>query len=334
MTHEQQLRSYARSCPAYEDGGPGIEEALHAGADALARVAALEHHEAEAKRLGDLLKRLNSTTVDHAADAQSWQAQCELRDAAIDRLTARVTALEAALAQARLDHQCSEGVLSMTVHRLEGIVEGNPTGRHNFLQRIDELRKIEAEYAAVKRAAKAALGVTRDTPGETDALSDLRRQVTEKDAQLAELREQLSEANESRDLYEQQFMDVVEVASVFQAGEPLGDKIVWGQRTTVDGFKWLLAERATYEAKLTAADQRLRHVQAETFTVVDDEDGEYSLDSDVANDDCISLTIRSSGFGWSAVVGADKGYGTLKGSIPQWLLDALRRRAQAARENP
>lgn len=29
--------------------------------------------------------------------------------------------------------------ISMTVARLGGIVEGNPTGRHNFLQRIDQL---------------------------------------------------------------------------------------------------------------------------------------------------------------------------------------------------
>jgi hypothetical protein len=47
---------------------------------------------------------------------------------------------------ARLAHQCSEGVLSMTVARLGGIVEGNPTGRHNFLQRIDELREIERTW--------------------------------------------------------------------------------------------------------------------------------------------------------------------------------------------
>lgn len=37
MTDAEKLRDYARHCPAYEDGGPGIEEALHAGADALER---------------------------------------------------------------------------------------------------------------------------------------------------------------------------------------------------------------------------------------------------------------------------------------------------------
>jgi hypothetical protein len=37
-----------------------------------------------------------------------------------------------------------EGVLAMTVARLGGMVEGRPTERVNFLQRIDELRAIEA----------------------------------------------------------------------------------------------------------------------------------------------------------------------------------------------
>lgn len=45
--------------------------------------------------------------------------------------------------EARLAHHCSEGVLSMTVARLGGLVEGLPTGRHNFLQRIDELVALE-----------------------------------------------------------------------------------------------------------------------------------------------------------------------------------------------
>lgn len=41
-------------------------------------------------------------------------------------------------------HECpSEVVISMAVARLGGKVEGRPTGRHNFLQRIDELRRIE-----------------------------------------------------------------------------------------------------------------------------------------------------------------------------------------------
>lgn len=49
----------------------------------------------------------------------------------------------------------SEGVLTMAVARLGGIVEGNPTGRHNFLQRIDELVRNEAAAAALLAAPPA-----------------------------------------------------------------------------------------------------------------------------------------------------------------------------------
>lgn len=44
-----------------------------------------------------------------------------------------------------LQVEMERAVLSMTVSRLGGIVEGNPTGRHNFLQRIDELVENEAK---------------------------------------------------------------------------------------------------------------------------------------------------------------------------------------------
>lgn len=50
--------------------------------------------------------------------------------------------------EARLAHECSEATLSMAVARLEGFVEGAPTQRINFLQRIDALRQLEAESAA------------------------------------------------------------------------------------------------------------------------------------------------------------------------------------------
>jgi hypothetical protein len=43
--------------------------------------------------------------------------------------------------------EASEGVLAMTVDRLGGMVEGRPTERVNFLQRIDELREIERRAA-------------------------------------------------------------------------------------------------------------------------------------------------------------------------------------------
>lgn len=41
-------------------------------------------------------------------------------------------------------------VLSMAVARLGGTVEGQPTARHNFLQLIDELRRIESDRAVLQ----------------------------------------------------------------------------------------------------------------------------------------------------------------------------------------
>jgi hypothetical protein len=44
-----------------------------------------------------------------------------------------------------LELEMRDSTLAMTVARLGGIVDGYPTARHNFLQRIDELVAIEAE---------------------------------------------------------------------------------------------------------------------------------------------------------------------------------------------
>lgn len=43
-----------------------------------------------------------------------------------------------------------KGVVTATVIQLGGIVEGLPTGRHNFLQRIRELRHIEQRYLRLR----------------------------------------------------------------------------------------------------------------------------------------------------------------------------------------
>ena len=48
-----------------------------------------------------------------------------------------------------------DGVLAMTVARLGGIVEGQPTHRGNFLQRIDQLRQTERERDAAQAEAAA-----------------------------------------------------------------------------------------------------------------------------------------------------------------------------------
>jgi len=48
-----------------------------------------------------------------------------------------------------LQLEMRDAQISMTVARLGGIVEGHPTGSHNFLQRIDELREIERKVQPV-----------------------------------------------------------------------------------------------------------------------------------------------------------------------------------------
>lgn len=55
----------------------------------------------------------------------------------IERLRARV-------AEYKLAHEGSEAVIHMAIARLGGLVEGLPTHRGNFLQRIDELVAKEA----------------------------------------------------------------------------------------------------------------------------------------------------------------------------------------------
>jgi hypothetical protein len=46
-----------------------------------------------------------------------------------------------------------EGTIAMAVARLGGMVEGAPTARVNFLQRIDELVRIEAAYVKARRSS-------------------------------------------------------------------------------------------------------------------------------------------------------------------------------------
>jgi len=62
---------------------------------------------------------------------------------------------------ARLAHESSEAVLCMTVARLGGVVEGRPTHRGNFLQRIDELTRMEARAQPRHHAAKTPSGGTQ-----------------------------------------------------------------------------------------------------------------------------------------------------------------------------
>lgn len=80
--------------------------------------------------------------------------------------------LRAEVEELRLSRDCETGVLAMTVGRLGGQVEGQPTARGNFLQRIDELRGIEAERDKLRAALRHALILLAareyDLPGESD----------------------------------------------------------------------------------------------------------------------------------------------------------------------
>lgn len=58
---------------------------------------------------------------------------------------------------AQFAHECSEAVLAMAVARLGGLVEGHPTTRINFLQRVDDLVETERKLGlAVKHVESLA----------------------------------------------------------------------------------------------------------------------------------------------------------------------------------
>jgi hypothetical protein len=93
------------------------------------------------------------------------------------------------------------------------------------------------------------------------------------------------------------------------------------------------------EAALLAAEQArdtaLRErdaLAARTMEIVDDEDGQVSLDADFARDCMISFTLSAGHIGWSAVVGRDSAHGSTKCSLPRFVVDALR--AAALRATP
>jgi hypothetical protein len=91
----------------------------------------------------------NVRGVPELETADGYQVGLDYRPSALADELLRVVA---ELAEARLSHQSSEAVLAMTVARLGGQVEGRPTHRINFLQRVDELREIEAQRDALGKA--------------------------------------------------------------------------------------------------------------------------------------------------------------------------------------
>lgn len=78
--------------------------------------------------MSDIVERLRANMDKYPGfENMNTQAASE-----IDHLRARV-------AEYKLAHEGSEAVIHMAIARLGGLVEGLPTHRGNFLQRIDEL---------------------------------------------------------------------------------------------------------------------------------------------------------------------------------------------------
>lgn len=74
---------------------------------------------------------------------------CACDYGAVERVLLDLRELRAEFAAARGAIEARDALLAMTVARLGGNVEGAPTARHNFLQRIDALRDAERGFRVV-----------------------------------------------------------------------------------------------------------------------------------------------------------------------------------------
>lgn len=97
-----------------------------------------------------------------------WDAVSHLATEGHGTLAFRVVQRERQLADALLHVSMRDATLSMAVARLGGMVEGGPTSRVNFLQRIDELVEVERRLAEVEVIARKSLDYT-DCEGECDS---------------------------------------------------------------------------------------------------------------------------------------------------------------------
>lgn len=107
-------------------------------------------------RLGELqschgrdMKHLVERTRERDQLAQKLESETKRADAREAEMEAAL--LEKAELREEVAHLKADlnGRLSMTVARLGGTVEGLPTGKHNFLQRVDELRRIELQIGEI-----------------------------------------------------------------------------------------------------------------------------------------------------------------------------------------
>lgn len=99
-----------------------------------------------------------------------------------------------------MSHELSESTINMAIARLGGMVDGQPTSRRNFLQRIDELRWIEedrknlqAEIARRDRYRMSCACFTGDCDHDThgECLRDQAAAIEEQAAYIALLESKL-----------------------------------------------------------------------------------------------------------------------------------------------
>lgn len=131
----------------------------------------------------DALKRLLALTCEPTRssvpvrDSGEPQKHADKLMESLSSLTATVESvvptLRAALAEAATEIDKRDAVLAMTVARLGGEVEGQPTHRGNFLQRIDQLVALEQQAAASPSDDGARSPQEPSVPVQPDAGVDL-----------------------------------------------------------------------------------------------------------------------------------------------------------------
>ena len=109
--------------------------------------------EARSRTIETLQDSLRGVESAYSSDSELWQSTKYDMEAQIHELKTRlqidpgggdlIDAQESTIEHLRFQIDRLEGVINMTVARLGGEVEGQPTERLNFLQRIDGLRTIE-----------------------------------------------------------------------------------------------------------------------------------------------------------------------------------------------
>jgi chromosome segregation ATPase len=178
MLAKHVANSWAREREKVQQQAARIKE-LEAERDALkgqgyvAEAAVESEHEAY-EALTRERDEARGDVVEARKEITTLNVECSALETTVARLTAHVAELEQSHSdivlgavidvaelererdEARLDLECRDATLHMTVARLGGTVEGRETHRVNFLQRIDELRRTEATVARLTADLEAS----------------------------------------------------------------------------------------------------------------------------------------------------------------------------------